>query len=43
MGAIADGLQDAQLMKVAHKVFAPVARADDGDVRSQGQSVRREG
>jgi len=33
MGAIADGLQDAKLMEVADKVLAPVARADDGDVR----------
>jgi len=33
LSAVADGLQDAKLMEVADKVLAPVARADDGDVR----------
>jgi hypothetical protein len=37
---VADGFENAKLMEVPDKVLAPVAGADEGDVRREGWGVR---
>ena len=39
-GLVADGFEDAKLMEVSDEVLAPVAGADDGDMRREGGGVR---
>jgi len=38
-GLVADGFQNAEFMEVPDEVFAPVAGADDGDVRGEELGV----